>query len=76
MSKIKNILLILLVAVGLGVCAEQIPMRTMTTVNSAITHQQPLLQTTTQTYRLVNPLDFVARPHFYLKRLKLQDPDL
>lgn len=68
MNKIKNIVLILLVAVGLGVCAEQIPMRAMTTASSAITHQQPLVQTNNATYSLVNPLDLVARPNFYLNK--------
>lgn len=68
MNKIKNIVLILMVAVGLGVCAEQFPIRAISATGSTIAHQQQLVQTNNTAYSLVNPLDLVARPDFYYNK--------
>jgi len=59
MNKIKNLILVLMVAFGLSVVAEPLP--TLVTA-SGIT--QPIQQTCA----LVNPLDLVARPNFYLNK--------
>lgn len=60
MDKIKSLVLILTIITGLSVGAQQIPSRT--TVNTQT------LQTQQQTCALVNPLDLVARPNFYLNK--------
>lgn len=61
MNKIKNLVLILLVATGLSVCAQQMPTRTLVPPTEI---QQPIQQNCI----LVNPLDLVARPNFYLNK--------
>lgn len=57
MNKIKSLVLILMVAVGLSVVAEPIPSPTSVKI-----------QQTQQACALVNPLDLVARPNFYLNK--------
>lgn len=61
MNKIKNLILVLLVATGLSVCAQQIPSRTLVPASG-------IQQTVQQNCVLVNPLDLVARPNFYLNK--------
>ena len=58
MNKIKSIVLTVMVAVGMNVCAQQIP-------SSTIINQSGIQQ---QDYALVNPLNLVARPNFYLNK--------
>ncbi len=58
MNKIKNLILILMVIVGLGVYAQQMPSSTI--INTSGIQQQD--------YALVNPLNLVARPNFYLNK--------
>lgn len=66
MNKIKNLVLILLVAAGLSVCAQQMPASTIVSTSAV---QQPVQQNCA----LVNPLDLVARPNFYLnKNIKIK----
>lgn len=60
MNKIKNIFLALIVVAGLGVCAQQLPTHTTVTGVQQAAVQQPAI--------LVNPLDLVARPNFYLNK--------
>ena len=61
-NKIKSLILVLAVAAGLNVYAvtQQIPSRTVVTANG--------VQQADCAYALVNPLDVVARPNFYLNR--------
>lgn len=61
MNKIKNIVLILLVAAGLSVYAQQIPSTTLVSATG-------IQQQASQNCVLVNPLDLVARPNFYLNK--------
>lgn len=66
-NKIKSLILVLAVAAGLNVYAvtQQIPSRTVVTANG--------VQQTDCAYALVNPLDVVARPNFYLnKNIKIK----
>lgn len=66
-NKIKSLILILAVATGLNVYAvtQQIPSRTIVTANG--------VQQADCAYALVNPLDVVARPNFYLnKNIKIK----
>lgn len=66
-NKIKSLILILAVAAGLNVYAvtQQIPSRTVVTANG--------VQQADYAYALVNPLDVVARPNFYLnKNIKIK----
>ena len=58
-KKIKSLVLIFAVVVGLGVCAQQMPISKQL-VNVSNTQQQ--------NYISVNPLDLVARPNFYLNK--------
>lgn len=60
MNKIKSLVLILMVAVGLSVVAEPIPTRTIVNTSG--------IQQASQACVLVNPLDLVARPNFYLNK--------
>lgn len=57
-KKIKSLVLILAVTVGLGVCAQQMP----------VSKQLVSVSNTQQSYVSVNPLDLVARPNFYLNK--------
>lgn len=68
MNKIKTFILILAVAVGLNVYAStQTPSRTI--VSASGVQQLPA----PTAYSLVNPLDVVARPNFYLnKNIKIK----
>ena len=59
MNKIKSFVLVLAVALGLSVCAQQVPVRTVVTASGV---QQ------TAVCQLTNPLDIVARPNFYLNK--------
>lgn len=61
MNKIKNIILTLLITTGLCVCAQQIPSSTFVSTTS-------VQQSIAQNYTLVNPLDLVTRPNFYLNK--------
>lgn len=66
-NKIKSLILILAVAAGLNVYAvtQQIPSRTVVTANG--------VRQADCAYALVNPLDVVARPNFYLnKNIKIK----
>ena len=66
-NKIKSLILVLAVAAGLNVYAvtQQIPSRTVVTANG--------VQQADCAYALVNPLDVVARPNFYLnKNIKIK----
>lgn len=67
MTKLKNLIILLLVAFGLNtfaVTVEQIPPRTPQSSKQVILNNN---------YQTVNPLDLVARPNFYLnKNIKIK----
>lgn len=69
MNKIKTFILILAIAAGLNVYASTQTLPSRTIVNTA-----GVQQTSAPTvYALVNPLDVVARPNFYLnKNIKIK----
>ena len=69
MNKIKTFILILAVAAGLNVYASTQTLPSRTIVNTA-----GVQQTSAPTvYALVNPLDVVARPNFFLnKNIKIK----
>lgn len=69
MNKIKTLILIIAVAAGLTVCSEPVPTKLL--VNPSAGSQVSSTQTSNCT--LVNPLDLVARPNFYLnKNIKIK----
>ena len=67
MTKLKNLIILILVAFGLNtfaVTVEQIPPRTPQSSKQVILNNN---------YQTVNPLDLVARPNFYLnKNIKIK----
>lgn len=69
MNKIKTLILIIAVATGFAVCSEPVPTKLL--VNPGAGSQVSATQT--QNCTLVNPLDLVARPNFYLnKNIKIK----
>ncbi len=66
MNKFKGLVLILAVAAGLSVCA-QAPQTLIVNANTPTNSKQ------TVAYSVVNPLDVVARPNFYMnKNIKIK----
>lgn len=63
MNKIKGLVLVAIVAIGLNVHAV-----TQAPVNKTQINLENPMQTQTRNYMSVNPLDLVARPNFYLNK--------